>query len=182
MPSVSHIANTTLQAIRRLRPLDFWVALRDALSFPGLAGVLWSRPVAIVALVGVVLGAFVFPPHGFSSFEMCQFYASTRLPCAGCGLTRSVSCFFQGYWQLSFAYHPLGPVIAVVMAAVALGAVMPERWRLWGVARIERVEAWIGWFLALLVLALLAYGIARLALVSGGYEPLQWWRTGQPPL
>lgn len=183
MPSVSHIASSTLRALGRVRSREVWAAFFDAMRFPGLAGVLWSRALGLVALVGVVLGALVFPPDGYSSIQMCQFYSSTHMPCAGCGLTRSVSSFFQGHWSLAVAYHPLGPVIAVVMAAMAVGGVLPERGRLWLVARLERVEAWIGWFMALLVVALLVYGVTRLALVSGGYEPLQWWRTtGRPPM
>lgn len=182
MTRVGRIASEISVAIGRIRPGHIWAAFVDAMRFPGLVGVLWSRAVSIIALVGVVLGALVFPPHGYSSIQMCQFYASTRLPCVGCGLTRSVSCFLQGHWAMSFAYHPLGPAIAAVMVAIAVGAVLPERWRLGLVARVERVEAYIGWCLAALVVALLAYGVVRLGLVSAGYEPLQWWRTGQPPL
>lgn len=182
MPSLTQIASSSWQALARIRPGEIWAAFCDAMRFPGLVGVLWSRAVSIVALVGVILGGLIFPPNGYSSIQVCQFYANTHLPCAGCGLTRSVSSFFQGYWHLSVTYHPLGPVIAVVMAAIAVGAVLPEGWRLGLVARLERVEHWIGWFLAALVGALLVYGVVRLSLITGGYQPLQWWRVGHPPV
>ena len=76
--------------------------------------------------------------------SVCWFRFSTGIPCAGCGLTRSVVLLLHGRLGASLAIHPFGAVavgLALLLApprlARALGRTDPWiiRWdRTWGFA------------------------------------------------
>ncbi len=126
--------------------------------------------------LGVVLIALALPAGGFG-FPTCQFHELTRLPCFGCGLTRS----FVGMAHLDLIratlYHPGG--VPLFGLALYFAALLPV-----SAARRDRIaaraEEWgrpatylaVG-FLVLFVL----YGIARMAwvtaLLSAG-KPSPW--------
>ncbi len=47
--------------------------------------------------------------------SLCMSKSLLGIDCPGCGLTRSLLCFFQGQFARSLALHPLGWVIAVAV-------------------------------------------------------------------
>jgi len=61
--------------------------------------------------------AVVHPAHGLG-IELCPLKHWAGVPCALCGLTRSVSCAVRGDLRESVGYHPFG--VAVIGAAVAV--------------------------------------------------------------
>jgi hypothetical protein len=72
---------------------------------------------------GALLAAALIPPgvadHGPVT---CPFRLMTGIPCPSCGLTRSWVALMHGSLSESVAYHPLGPVVAVVAVLFALNA------------------------------------------------------------
>lgn len=45
----------------------------------------------------------------------CPFLHILGVPCMGCGMTRAMIAFAQLKWKLAFYYHPLFPVVIVVI-------------------------------------------------------------------
>ncbi len=140
----------------------------------------FSRPLGFVALAGVFLGMFILPPTGIE-VSTCGFHRSTGLPCVGCGLTRSVTCFLQGHFTWAMAYHPLGPVFAIMFVLMGAMAVLPVAWRDALIARIERWDKVLGAATVLFVVLLVGYGLFRLSLVASGDPDLAWWRASEVP-
>jgi hypothetical protein len=105
---------------------------------------------ALCLLVGLLIrpdegdGGTILTLFGLPLPSVCWFRFSTGIPCAGCGLTRSVVLLLHGRVGASLAIHPFG-VVAVALAlllapprlARALGRTDPWiiRWdRSWGLA------------------------------------------------
>jgi hypothetical protein len=125
--------------------------------FDGMFGPV-PRVLAAIALVA----SAIMPPHGLG-FSLCVFQRLTGLECPGCGLTRSVACITHLEPAAAFRYHPFGFVAYAALLAASLSMFAPARLR-------ARVRAW---FLTngtaanaacwAVVLLLLAFGVARLA-------------------
>jgi len=61
-------------------------------------------------------------------FEVCLLHWLAGIPCWTCGLTRSVCFLLQGDPATSFAFHPAGVLVVVLLA-------MHSLWRAWEAAR-----------------------------------------------
>lgn len=129
-----------------------------------LATMLRSRVVSALALA-VVITALVLPPQGFG-VPTCQFLEWTKLPCFGCGLTRS----FVGMAHLNLAraafFHPCGVPLFLLCLGLA-GFVPVSR------ARRERCARWVEerarpvTYLAVAFLCVfILYGFGRMAWVA----------------
>lgn len=143
---------------------------------------MFSRPVATLCLLAVIVGIFL-PPTGMG-FSTCGMLKLFNMPCPGCGLTRSVSSFFHGQFAWSFHYHPFGWIFAVTFLLIGVTAPLPRSWREHLVARLSRLDRALGLtFLSVCVL-LLVWGVIRILLVTSGAPSQQWWIQGggvQPP-
>jgi hypothetical protein len=114
-------------------------------------------------LAGVALAvSAVMPPDGIG-FSLCLFERYTGLPCPGCGLTRSVACITHMKPAAAWGYHPFGFVVYALLVAAFVS-------NLFGAPRRERMLRWFethgdGVNLACwaVTLALLAFGLARIA-------------------
>ena len=108
---------------------------------PRRAHLLVPAGVALMLAVGLVLhpanhgGRVELTLFGLTVPATCWFYRFTGLPCAGCGLTRSVVLLVHGRIASALAMHPFGPVV-VAMALLQL----PPRLAL----ASGRDGAWIG--------------------------------------
>ncbi|MCX7847172.1 MAG: DUF2752 domain-containing protein [bacterium] len=82
----------------------------------------------------------------------CLFRRVTGLPCATCGLTRSLASLAHGSWQRAYAYHPLGLPVALLLgtAWVALS---------WFWLREQPIPPRLvrAWLLACLAVAVVAF-------------------------
>jgi len=112
---------------------------------------------------GALVVTFVFSRSGLQGLP-CLFRTAFHLPCPGCGMTRSVTCIWQGDLNGSVRYHFLGPLVfaglVVVVVWCTVYVVMPSGRpgleRMASVLRGRRV-AWaalaallIGWVVRLL--------------------------------
>ena len=70
---------------------------------------------AAIAAVGGLLYAKAVP---------CAFARLTHVPCPGCGSTRSSIALLHGDLEGVFRYNPLGPVMAVLIGALAAQALV----------------------------------------------------------
>lgn len=61
-----------------------------------------------------------------SSPILCLFHWWTDLDCPGCGMTRAVLSFFSGSLSLSFYFHPLGPVVGLLICYIFLASFKKE--------------------------------------------------------
>jgi hypothetical protein len=78
---------------------------------------------ALIALAGLGLAAAA----AFTSIPLppCLFRLATGVPCAGCGMTRSVAALLHGDLVLSFRYHPLGPVLLLGALGCLVAPLLP---------------------------------------------------------
>lgn len=59
--------------------------------------------------------------------SVCLFKNITQLPCAFCGLTRSLALIWQGQWAETVNYHLLGIPVFLMLALMAiLGPLFPD--------------------------------------------------------
>lgn len=69
--------------------------------------------------------AAISPPHGLG-INVCWFSGATGLPCAGCGVTQSLSCGLRGLWLESWHYHPMGLFILALFGFIAVQSLLPR--------------------------------------------------------
>jgi len=124
-----------------------------------------SRFSALVAAMGLLIAAWL-PPDGLG-FTLCWFHHLTGLPCPGCGLMRSMASLFRLDPARAMHYHPLGPLVFVVLVSIAGVALLPLAWRrplaAWAEKRRKRVLGfyWTG------VAVFLVFGFIRMAIIAG---------------
>lgn len=58
--------------------------------------------------------------HQALGLPPCLFFAGTGLPCPSCGLTTSFSHLVRLQWSQAFQANPLGPVLFLLFALVAI--------------------------------------------------------------
>ena len=87
--------------------------------------VLFIRVAQIIALILLMLGIIL--PSGGMGIPFCMFKRVFRLPCPGCGLTRSVSSVLHGDFLKSWHYHPLGIFFVAVALLFVVNLAMPRR-------------------------------------------------------
>lgn len=135
-------------------PDNAWLAARRERLHPTESlGPLVAGSVLVIA---VVYDAFLDPVHGPVT---CPLLALTGVPCPACGLTRSFVALGDGRWADAWAAHPLGPVLALALAATFL------TWA-WRLVRNQPPRAgkrvrWAWWALAG---AFLVFGLGRATL------------------
>lgn len=159
---------------------DAWIALKE-FQFAGFVAQLLSLKFGILGLFGTFMGAWYLNPVGGTLPETCSFYASTRLPCPGCGLTRSVTSHLHGEFMMGFGYHPLGIVFAVGFVVCGLSLFFPPKIKARVVNSLTRFDKAVGRFVILFTLALLFFGITRTFLVMYDAPGFRWWKHTKVP-
>jgi|GEM_PF-785693 len=141
-----------------------WKFLRRPWLAPLLEQSALCRGAVIAAIVlglANVLGLSLFP---------CPFSTLTGLPCAGCGITRSMVAWFKGDWRLALQYHPLSPGVLVFGALLTLSAVASTGWRQKLVRQVLVVERATS-LPTVFLLVFLTYGFLRMGGVCpSGFE------------
>lgn len=96
-----------------------WWKLRPVLK-PVHSGLQYLQRMALAGIAA----AYALPVLGVtgSGISICWSYNIFRIPCPGCGLTRSVVSFFHLDFQGAFFYNPFGIVIALIFALLAISA------------------------------------------------------------
>lgn len=110
-----------------------------------------KRTQGIILLLGGPLAALMlslWPLTDDPRASICTFRRVTGLPCATCGMTRSLSALARGEWHRSYAYHPLGSAVALALVSGWAGAC-------WFLLRNRSVPAQLvrWWFLFCLSIA-----------------------------
>jgi hypothetical protein len=149
-------------------------------SFVTLTDMMFHRGIGLLALVGFLLGALVFPPVGFGS-SSCSMLTTMGIPCPSCGLTRSVTCVYHGEWAGAWQYNPFGFGFALLFVLLAPFFFMPERYRAAARMWARRNDLAITIVLVLFLGSMLLFGIVRAIRVQAGDESLLWWRADEPP-
>jgi Protein of unknown function (DUF2752) len=126
----------------------------------------WPDLAPHLALLALWVAA-ALPVEGIGLL-VCPFRVVTGVPCAGCGLTRSVIRAARGEWGMALRLHPLGPVFCLALLGVAATGLLPREGRVW-------LRAWLGQASVLRAAGIAATGVlvanelARLAWIF-------WWR------
>lgn len=83
--------------------------------------------VAIGGAVALCVGRLLSPEHIEDGRVICPFRLVTDLPCPACGLTRSWVYAAHGWWPEAFRANPFGPVLILLLGALALVIVLRRR-------------------------------------------------------
>lgn len=121
---------------------------------PDLAKATVPRPAALAALLIVI--AALHPPSGIG-VSLCPS-GLLGTPCAGCGLTRSLSLAARAEFASSLALHPFG---ILVLAAACMGVVSPVLPARWTARPLQSICPHARLLGLLALAALLAFGAAR---------------------
>lgn len=79
----------------------------------------WTRGFVLAALAPALWGfAWMYTPCAFSGPTLCAFRIVTGIPCAGCGLTRSVCALTHGDWKTSLEMHAMTLPVLAYLAGV----------------------------------------------------------------
>ena len=76
--------------------------------------------------VGLVILNFLDRPSSIAHAEriaensplFCIFHKLSGWLCPGCGMTRSLLCFFTGQFEMSFYFNPFGPLVALALISI----------------------------------------------------------------
>ena len=101
-------------------------------------------------LTGIFAASLLLPLPGSDGSiahlpSLCPFYNITGLPCPGCGLTRAFVSLGHGQWLQSLHWHPLGWLIALVLAClwVRSGVYWLRGTNLWAMS--ADANRWLTW-------------------------------------
>jgi Protein of unknown function (DUF2752) len=132
---------------------------------------LWLDLAPLLALLALWLAA-ALPVEGVGLL-LCPFHALTGVPCAGCGMTRSVIRAARGEWGTALWLHPLGPLFCLTLLGVAMAGLLPREWRArlrerLGHSTVRRAAS------AAVIGVLVANELARLVWIFGWRRPSLW--------
>jgi Protein of unknown function (DUF2752) len=74
---------------------------------------------AVVACAMLLFAAAANPDRPLP-FDVCLWHRLTGYRCLTCGLTRSVCHAIRGDWAASFAYHPAGVCVLLILVGWAV--------------------------------------------------------------
>lgn len=100
--------------------------------------------------------------QGLSAWS-CPLQSTMRLPCPGCGLTRSTVCLLKGHGRAALAQHPMAPAVLAAPMVLLPGAVLPKTRRKRFLKRINMLEQRIPVVGIILIGFLLHWAIALVA-------------------
>lgn len=117
-----------------------------------------SKLIDVLGLVcaAVLVASFAFRPDTLPRLSVCTFYNMTGLPCATCGLTRSLCSIAHGEFANAWHYHPFGFLFSSLFLAVALMPLVRRAAPSFQ-PRLPRAPLASAWFAG----ALLLFGISR---------------------
>jgi hypothetical protein len=137
-----------------------------------LAQCIRSRWFSAACLVVVILSV-VLPPGGFG-IPLCQFRATTHLPCFACGLTRSFIRMAHLNFSGAAFFHPLGLVLFPLALALALLLPLPQQARESCARWAEKHGLVLNVVGGAVLVVFLVYGLARMAWVIQSGQPSPW--------
>ena len=110
-------------------------------------------------LAGLALVYLVLLANGVALWR-CPLFASTGVPCPGCGLSRATLELVTGHPREALQQHVFAPLVVLGAALLLAGAVLPPRARNALADALERVDRYAR-VTALLLGLLVVYWIAR---------------------
>jgi hypothetical protein len=102
----------------------------------------------------------LMPPEGLG-VDLCMSQQLLHAPCPACGVTRCGSNLARGHFLRAAQFHPVGPVVVVVIAALGVAALLPRRWREGLRASLMRRAVLLRPLYLVVLWAFVIYGVAR---------------------
>ena len=120
---------------------------------------------ACIALL-VLAYSFVLAPDKLPGAGLCWFNQLSGLPCPGCGLTRAFCAISHGRFQEAWAFNPFAFLFYPLCVGIVLFPLFRRQWP----AMTKNIMQPRTFSIAvpLLVLAMYAFGICRIALGGHG--------------
>lgn len=132
------------------------------------------------ALFFLVLALFVLPPAGMG-LPLCGLRTSTGIPCPGCGLTRSVTCVYNGKFEAAWQLNPFGFGFAVAFMLLGPLAFLPSRWRALLIEKVRAIDVYVFLILMTFLFLFIVHGLWRAFMVEVDAPSYDWWRRGDTP-
>ncbi|MBN1516160.1 DUF2752 domain-containing protein [Candidatus Sumerlaeota bacterium] len=130
---------------------------------PGFLLMLLSRTAGVIAILGIVV-ALIMPDRGIGP-SLCGMYRIYGVPCPGCGMTRSVSCFFHLHFHESFLYNPFGLLFSIGLLLVAIQTLFPRGVMMRIADWIQQRQDQLIYLYIGLVTIFLLFGVVRIILI-----------------
>jgi len=133
--------------------------VKRTVCIPVLSAILQNRLFATI-IVGAAFLQISLNVLGLEGW-MCPFRTFLGVPCPGCGLSTACSLLVQGDWNGAVRIHLFAPFIALGLAGLALLCILPSRYYVSAVQKIEQFERTSGIMIILLSVMFIYWG-ARL--------------------
>ncbi len=146
----------------------------------GIVRMLLNRPAGFLGLLAIVLGGLVLPVTGATAESICGLERSAGVPCPSCGLTRSVTCVYQGEFLAALQYHPLGYFFAFIFLMMAPSLFYPNSMRNQILNKLTPHARIFGWVFITMIVFMFAYGINRGIKILSNDPAYEWWIEKQP--
>ncbi len=148
--------------------------------FAGFSEVITNPLIGWLALVGLILGMFVFPPAGMG-LSTCGMKSSIGIPCPGCGLTRSVTSTLHGHPIWAWKFNPFGILFALFFVTLWPLAFLTRRMRERVCEFVRPKEHLVAIAIFSFMGGLVIHGVVRAALIFEEHPAYSWWEDDTNP-
>lgn len=131
----------------------------QALDTSIFASLLEDRAIGI-AIIGAAILHTGLVILGLPSWS-CPIREYLRIPCPGCGLSRSITALLHGDWKSALTIHAFGPLFLLAFGMMCVVNLIPKSQRIPIINQVKSMERKTG-ITAIVLISLVLYWLSRL--------------------